>query len=44
MAQQRKSLLQMQFKLKCNVTIYTLLVMQQELQMQQLFIELNTRL
>jgi len=38
MAEQRKSLLQMQFKLRCNVVIYTSLVMQ------QLLIKLNTRL
>jgi hypothetical protein len=37
-----KSLLQMQFRLRCNATIYTLLIMQQGLQMQQLFTKLNT--
>ncbi len=42
--QQRKNLLQMQFKLRCNVAISTLFVMHQKLQMQQLLIELNTGL
>ncbi len=43
-AEQRKILLQMLFKLQCNVVIHTLFVMQQKLQMQHLFIELNTKL
>jgi hypothetical protein len=34
----------MQFKLKCNAAIYTLLIMQHGLQMQQLLTELNMRL
>jgi hypothetical protein len=34
----------MLFRLKCNVTIYTLFIMQQRLQMQQLLTELNTKL
>ncbi len=43
-AQQRKSLLQMQFRLKYNVAICTLFVMHQRLQMQQLLTELNIRM
>jgi hypothetical protein len=43
-AQQRKILLQMQLRLKCNATICTLLVMQQRLQMKQLLSNINKRL